>query len=275
LASRWAKIGDRVKDGNRLDLTMVARGLADTRAQAQALILGGGVTVNGQVVSRPAAPVADGNEIGLLRQPIPYASRGGFKLRHALDRFEVDVRNSIALDVGASTGGFTDVLLQAGAARVYALDVGYGQLAWRLRNDSRVVVMERTNIRSVESLPEPVDVATVDVSFISLRLVLPVMYRLLTPGGILICLIKPQFEAGRKQVGKKGVVRDSEVWRQVLKTVLAFAAETDWSVRGIERSPIKGPAGNVEFLGYLGRDMADKPADLARMIDTAVPEHIP
>lgn len=242
------------KDRQRLDAAVVQRGLAETRARAQALILGGGVTVDGQAVNKPATPVAPDAVIELVIPPLPYASRGGLKLRHALERFRLQVRNAVAIDVGASTGGFTDVLLEAGAARVYAIDVGYGQLAWRLRNDPRVVVMERTNIRAVESLPEPADLAVIDVSFISLRLVLPRVAALLRSDGEAVALVKPQFEAGRERVGKKGVVRDPEVWREVLTRVLTFAEDTGWRVRGVARSPILGPAGNVEFLAHLSRD---------------------
>src|SRR5947209_7337034 len=204
----------------RLDLAVVERGLAESRARAQALIGGGGVTVNGEVVTRASTSIGTEDRIGLAREPLPYVSRGGLKLAHALREFAVPVSGVVALDVGASTGGFTDVLLQAGARHVYAVDVGYGQLAWTLRNDPRVTVMERTNVRTLEQLPEPIDVAVADVSFISLRLVLPVMAHLLAPRGAAIVLIKPQFEAGRTQVGKKGVVRDPAVWREVLLRVL-------------------------------------------------------
>jgi 23S rRNA (cytidine1920-2'-O)/16S rRNA (cytidine1409-2'-O)-methyltransferase len=236
----------------RLDAAVVMRGLAESRARAQALILGGGVSVDGAVVTRPATMVSEDSKIELVREPLPYVSRGGLKLRHALDRFDIDVEGRLAVDVGASTGGFTDVLLQAGAVRVYAIDVGYGQLAWTLRHDPRVVVMERTNIKHVSELPEPADLAVVDVSFISLRQVLPAVEHLLTQDGEAVALIKPQFEAGRDRV-KKGVVRDPEVWREVLQQTLAAAEAGGWTVLGLERSPIRGPAGNVEFLAHLSR----------------------
>lgn len=235
----------------RLDVLVVERRLAETRARAQALILGGGVTADGAVVTKPGTLFPPDVVVALVREPLPYVSRGGLKLAHALSQFEVRTDGVVAADVGASTGGFTDVLLQAGAARVYAIDVGYGQLAWTLRNDGRVIVMERTNIRRLRSLPEPVDLAAVDVSFISLRQVLPAVQPLLRPGGDAICLIKPQFEAGRGKVGRKGVVRDPAVWREVLLGVLRFAAETGWTVAGLGRSPVLGPAGNVEFLTHL------------------------
>lgn len=226
-------------------------GLAETRARAQAIIMGGGVTVDGKVMTKPGTRIPNGAAVQLLVQPLPYVSRGGLKLAHALHEFAVDVKDLVAVDVGASTGGFTDVLLQCGASRVYAIDVGYGQLAWELRNDKRVVVMERTNIRNVDALPEPADIAVVDVSFISLRQVLPQIQRLLKPGAQAIVLIKPQFEAGKGKVGKKGVVREPSIWKEVLARVLGEAAATGWTVSGLAKSPITGPAGNVEFLAHL------------------------
>lgn len=238
---------------SRLDAAVVERGLAESRARAQALIGGGAITVNGEVVTRAATPVEEDARVELVREPMPYVSRGGVKLKHALDRFHVQVEGRVAADVGASTGGFTDVLLRAGVARAYAIDAGYGQLAWTLRNDERVVVMERTNIRYLEQLPEPVHIAVIDTSFISLRQVLPTVGRLLEPGGDAVALIKPQFEAGREQVGKKGVVRSPAVWAEVLYGVLEWALANRWSVLGLERSPIHGPAGNVEFLAHLQR----------------------
>jgi len=258
-------------DEKRLDAAVVERRLADTRARAQALILGGGVTVDGITVTRPATPVRQDARVELVVQPLAYASRGALKLKHALEQFQVEVADMVAMDVGASTGGFTDVLLEAGAARVYAIDVGYGQLAWRLRNDQRVVVMERTNIRNVESLPEPVDLAVIDVSFISLQLVFPRVQALVRTSGDVIALVKPQFEAGRERVGRKGVVRDPEIRRQVLDRVLTFAIDTGWTVRGVDRSPVRGPAGNVEFLAHLiaGSHVSEVPwkEELGRLLD--------
>jgi 23S rRNA (cytidine1920-2'-O)/16S rRNA (cytidine1409-2'-O)-methyltransferase len=254
----------------RLDAAVVEGGLAESRARAQALIGGGAIAVNGEVVTKAGAPVDADARIELVREPMPYVSRGGLKLKHALDTFRVPIAGKVAADIGASTGGFTDVLLRQGAARVYAIDVGYGQLAWPLRNDDRVVVMERTNIRHLESLPEQVEVAVVDTSFISLRQVLPAVARLLLSGGDAVVLIKPQFEAGRDQVGKKGVVRSPAVWADVLYGVLEWAMANGWSVLGLERSPIHGPAGNVEFLAHLRR--GDEPgvdisAAIARVLD--------
>jgi 23S rRNA (cytidine1920-2'-O)/16S rRNA (cytidine1409-2'-O)-methyltransferase len=255
----------------RLDAAVVERGLAESRARAQALIGGGAIAVDGEVVTKAGASVESKSRVELVREPMPYVSRGGLKLKHALDRFDVAVEGRVATDVGASTGGFTDVLLRAGAARVYAIDVGYGQLAWPLRNDERVVVMERTNIRHLESLPELVQLAVVDTSFISLRQVLPTVARLLESGGDAVVLIKPQFEAGRDQVGKKGVVRSPAVWAEVLYGVLEWAQGNGWSVLGLERSPIHGPAGNVEFLAHLraggGPSIIISPA-ITRVVET-------
>ena len=265
---------EREQKKQRLDLVVVERGLAETRARAQALIMGGAVSVDGSVVSRPASLVSPGAAVELVSQPVPYVSRGGLKLRHALDQFGLDVSGAVALDVGASTGGFTDVLVQAGARRVYAVDVGYGQLAWRLRNDPRVVVMERTNIRNVQSLPEMADIAVIDVSFISLHLVLPVVHTLLDERGQAVPLIKPQFEAGRERVGKKGVVRDPAVWREVLERILGYARNTGWTVRGLVRSPILGPAGNVEFLAHLSKETASEETDIGRLITETLDESL-
>ncbi len=208
-----------------------------------------------------------------VRAGLPYVGRGGLKLAHALDEFGVEVRDLAALDVGASTGGFTDVLLQRGARRVYAIDVGYGQLDYRLRQDPRVVVLERTHIRQLEALPDGAlaDCGVVDVSFISLRLVLPAMQRLMQPGGWIIALIKPQFEAGPQDVGKGGVVRDPEVHRRVLAEVLDSAQSLGLAVRGLTRSPITGASGNVEFLAWLGGKgpLLDTPAAIKRVVQKA------
>ncbi len=235
----------------RLDEALVKRGLVETRSRARALILAGDVLVNGVPETRAGTLVSDQDRLELRQRP-RFVSRGGEKLAHALAVFQIDVRGRVCADIGASTGGFTDCLLQAGARRVYAIDVGYGQLDQRLRDDPRVVVMERTNARYLERLPEPVSLVTIDVSFISLRLILPVAWRLLEPGGWCIALIKPQFEAGRQEV-RRGVVRDPEVHRRVLRGVLMAASELGFRVRGLTRSPLLGPAGNVEFLACLQR----------------------
>jgi len=225
----------------RLDTLLVQRGLAESRAKAQALILAGDVWVNGQVQRRPGTLV-EAEAVVEVRGGLPYVSRGGLKLAAALDRFGLSPAGLICLDVGASTGGFTDCLLQRGARRVYAIDVGYGQLDWRLRRDPRVVVLERTNIRYLESLPEAIDLATIDVSFISLRLVLPAVGRLVHTQGQAIALVKPQFEAGRGLIGKGGVVRDPALHRLVLRTVAEQASSLGWIPRGLFPSSSGWPA---------------------------------
>lgn len=241
----------------RLDTLLVERGLVPTRAKARGLIMAGEVFVNGQRVDKAGTPIAPDADI-TLTEPLPYVGRGGYKLAAALDAFAIDPAGRVCADVGACTGGFTDVLLQRGAARVYAIDVGQGQLDWKLRQDERVVVMERTNARYVESLAEPVSLAVIDVSFISLRLILPAVARWLVPGGEVVALVKPQFEAGPEQVGKGGIVRDAAVHRQVLEDVLGWATAEGWTAAGLLRSPIQGAEGNVEFLVWLR--LGDGPA---------------
>ena len=239
--------------GVRIDTLLHNRGLAPSREKARRLILAGQVFVDGQRVDKAGTRVDESAKVE-VRQGPPYVSRGGLKLEHALSVFGISPDGRVAADVGASTGGFTDCLLQRGAAKVYAIDVGYGQLDWGLRQDPRVVVMERTNARHLEALPEPVSLVTIDVSFISLELILPQVRRWLAPGGEVVALIKPQFEAGPERVGKGGVVRDPDVHRDVLHTTLAWARENGWRVLGLTRSPITGPKGNVEFLAWLGVD---------------------
>lgn len=233
----------------RLDILLHQRGLVESRERARRLILAGQVLVDGEVVDKPGTQVLTEASLAIKEAPA-YVSRGGYKLEAALDAFAVDISGLIVADIGASTGGFTDCLLQHGAARVYAIDVGYGQLAWSLRQDPRVVVLDRVNARYLQELPEAVDLATVDVSFISLKLVLPAAQRLLKPKGQAIALIKPQFEAGRQQV-RKGVVRDPAVHRAVLNDLLGWAESNGWLVQGLVVSPLRGPAGNVEFLTHL------------------------
>lgn len=244
-----------MKNKQRLDLLLVQQGLAETRTKAQALIMSGQVYVNNQKEDKPGASFAPDVELSLRGNACPYVSRGGLKLEKALKDFGLNPAGYVCSDSGASTGGFTDCLLQHGAAKVFAIDVGYGQLAWSLRSDPRVVTMERTNIRYVtpEDLAEPLDLSVVDVSFISLRLVLPAIRALLKPTGQVLCLIKPQFEAGKEKVGKKGVVRDPEVHRQVLDGFLELARQLELSVLGLTFSPVKGPEGNIEFLAHLTR----------------------
>ena len=230
----------------RLDRLLVSRGLVPSREQAQRLIYAGEVRVDGAVGRAPAQLVSPTADLQ-VRRPPPFVSRGGEKLAHALDVFAVDVTGRVCLDVGASTGGFTDALLQRGAARVYALDVGRAQLAWKLRQDRRVVVMEGVNARYLEPLPEPVDLITVDVAFISLAKVLPAVLRSLRPQGQLLALVKPQFEAGPELVGRGGVVRDPAVHQLVLDDVLATLPQLGHTPVGLTTSPLRGPAGNVEF----------------------------
>ncbi len=234
----------------RLDRLLHQRGLVSSREQGKRLIMAGEVTVDGQMVDKAGMQVPTGSELQVKAPPL-YVSRGGIKLAAALDSFPVRVQETVTADVGACTGGFTDCLLQRGARRVYAIDVGYGQLDWRLRQDDRVVVMERVNARYLDSLPELIDLVTVDVSFISLKLILPSAHSWLRRGGEIIALIKPQFEAGREQVGKGGVVRDPAVHRAVLENLLGWTTENRLGPRGLLLSPLKGPAGNIEFLVWL------------------------
>lgn len=254
----------------RLDVLVVARGLATSREQAQRLIMAGEVAVDGVRQDKPGRIVAHDANI-TVRAPLPYVSRGGLKLAAALDAFALDVTGLVAVDVGASTGGFTDCLLQRGAARVYAIDVGYGQLAWKLQSDPRVVVLDRTNVRHLEALPDGVraDLAVIDASFISLTLVLPATLRLIQPDGQVIALIKPQFEAGAEQVGKGGVVRDPKVHRRVLVDTCALAATLGLTVAGLTVSPAPGPAGNIEFLLWLTHS-STRTVDLVQAIDAAL-----
>jgi len=254
----------------QLDLLVVDRGLATNRTQARGLIMAGEVMVNGQTRTKPGM-MAPADATVAVRKPPRYVSRGGLKLEAAIDRLAVNVQGRVCADIGASTGGFTDCLLQHGAARVYAVDVGYGQLAWTLRQDARVVVIERTNVRHLTSLPEPVDLVTVDVSFISLGLVLPVVRSYLRPEGEVVALIKPQFEAGRDQVGKGGVVRDPAVHRAVLRELGHWAEAAGWAVIGLVLSPLRGPAGNAEFFIHLRPD-GQAATDLDRWIETCLRE---
>ncbi len=262
----------------RIDLLLVERGLVETRSLAQRLVMAGQVRVNGEVVNKPSDMIAEEANL-TVDGGARFVSRGGEKLAGALDVFPVQVAGKVCADVGASTGGFTDCLLQNGAAKVYAIDVGHGILHWKLRTDPRVVVMEQTNARHVETLPEPVDLVTVDASFISLKILVPVIKKWFTSsprpisplgekgeqtphpahGGEVITLIKPQFEAGRKEAARgEGVIRDPKIHRAVLKEVLTFAQAEGFGIRGLIRSPLEGPKGNVEFLAWLGLSGEDK-----------------
>ena len=239
-----------MSDKMRLDVAVFERGLAETREKAKALIMAGSVYLNGQKVLKGGAAVKDTDIIEVRGAVNPYVSRGGLKLHKAVQNFGLSLEGCVCMEIGASTGGFTECMLSNGAAKVYAIDVGYGQLAWKLRCDERVVNMERTNFRYVthEQIPEQVDFASVDVSFISLRKILPVMRELLRDGGRAVCLIKPQFEAGRENVGKKGVVRDRAVHESVVASITEFAVESGFNVCNVDFSPIKGPEGNIEYL---------------------------
>lgn len=244
----------------RLDILLTKRGLSESREKAKRNIMAGLVYVDGEREDKPGAGFPEDVRIELRGSAMPYVSRGGLKLEKAIRVFSVDPAGRVCADVGASTGGFTDCMLQNGAAKVYAIDVGRGQLDWRLRKDERVVCMERTNIRYVrpEDLPSPPSLITVDVSFISLSLVLPVLKELLAPGGQLLCLIKPQFEAGREQVGRKGVVRESSVQREVIERIVRLSLSLGFFLEGLDYSPIKGPEGNIEYLCLL-REGGDAP----------------
>lgn len=244
-----------------MDLLLVERGLAESRQRAQALVLAGEVQANGQRIDKAGSLVPDDAEI-TVRTPLKYVSRGGLKLEGALDDFRVEVSGRACADLGASTGGFTDCLLKRGAARVYAVDVGYGQLAWKLRQDPRVIVMDRVNIRFLETLPEAVDLVTIDTSFISLTLILPTAMRILRQGGDVVGLVKPQFEAGRGQVGKGGIVRDAQVHRAVLDKIGQFAKSQGWQVRGFTRSRLEGAEGNAEFFIHLVEGHTDGSVEL-------------
>lgn len=237
----------------RLDVAVFERGYAETREKAKAMIMAGSVYLNGQKALKGGVTIKETDVIEVRGAVNPFVSRGGLKLDKAMKSFGLDLTDCICMDIGASTGGFTDCMLTNGAKKVYAIDVGYGQLAWKLRCDERVVNLERTNFRYVthEQVPDECDFASVDVSFISLKLILPVMHTLLKDGGRSVCLIKPQFEAGKENIGKKGVVRDKKVHEDVVAMITDFAAANGFKVLGVDFSPIKGPEGNIEYLMYI------------------------
>lgn len=260
----------------RVDVTLVELGLVETRNLAQRLVMAGKVRINGQVAMKASQNVPDGAAVTLDSGP-QFVSRGGHKLAAAMDAFPINVQGLVCADVGASTGGFTDCLLQHGAAKVYAVDVGHGILAWSLRNDERVVVMEKTNARYVEKLAEPVSLVVMDASFISLKILLPVVKNWFLPAmGQVVALIKPQFEAGRKEVSKgKGVIRDPEIHRRVVREILDFTQAEGYGVKGLVRSPVLGPKGNVEFLVWLGLGTQPVDADqLEALCDAAIPDSV-
>jgi len=248
-----------LKIKKRLDVLLVEQGCADSRTKAQAIIMSGQVYVDGQKADKPGVSYEEKVAIEVRSGNCPYVSRGGLKLEKALRDFGVNPEGYVCSDSGASTGGFTDCLLQQGASKVFAIDVGYGQLDWKIRSDPRVVVMERTNVRYVtpEQLGEPLDLSVVDVSFISLKIVLPVIKTFLKPEGQVLCLIKPQFEAGKDKVGKKGVIRDAKIHKEVLDNFVANVTEIGFTILGMTFSPVKGPEGNIEFLAHL--TLADVP----------------
>lgn len=237
---------------SRLDVLMVEKGLAESREKAKAMIMAGIVYVGDEKVDKSGSTFPEDADIKVVGNTLKYVSRGGLKLEKAMEKYGISLNNCICTDIGASTGGFTDCMLQNGAKKVYSVDVGYGQLAWKLRTDERVVNLERTNIRYVtrEQIPDELDFGSVDVSFISLTLVLPVLKDLLKTGGTGVCLVKPQFEAGKGKVGKKGVVREPEIHLEVLVKIYDFLKEINLYLKGIDYSPIKGPEGNIEYLFY-------------------------
>ena len=256
----------------RLDIFLTEKKFFDSRTRAQSMIMAGKILVNGQKVDKAGTLVADDAQIKILGEEMPFVSRGGLKLQKALDVFKINLNGRIAADIGASTGGFTDCMLQRGAKRIYAIDVGYGQLAWKLRSDLRVVNMERTNIRNVtrkDFFYEVPDFASIDVAFISLEKVLPVVFEVLTDSGEVVALIKPQFEAGREHVGKKGVVRDKKIHAAVIEKVLNFAAGVGFAVRGLDFSPVKGPEGNIEYLAHLAKNFSTGDIEILSVVESA------
>ena len=261
-----------MKVKKRLDVLLTEQGYADSRSKAQAIIMSGQVYVNGQKADKPGVSYEETVELEVRGAVCPYVSRGGLKLEKALRDFGVEPIDYVCSDSGASTGGFTDCLLQQGARKVFAIDVGYGQLDWKIRSDERVVVMERTNIRYVtpEDLGEALDLSVIDVSFISLKIVLPTIKTLLKPTGQVLCLIKPQFEAGKEKVGKKGVVRERSTHKEVLDNFVALADSLGFKILGLTFSPVKGPEGNIEFLAHLSLDAVEGiHPDTAQVVEQA------
>ena len=259
-----------MSEKERIDCALVSRGFIESREKAKAIIMSGIVFVNNQKCDKPGYTVKADDKIEVRGEKLKYVSRGGLKLEKAMNVFNIRLDGCVCADIGASTGGFTDCMLQNGASKVFAVDVGYGQLAWKLRTDSRVVNLERTNFRYVtnEQITEPLDFASVDVSFISLSLILPVLGSLLRPDAFAVCLIKPQFEAGKDNVGKKGVVRDRSVHIAVIEKIIDVSVQNGFSVTGLDYSPIKGPEGNIEYLCYL------KKSDLPRVLTDVTAEDV-
>lgn len=257
----------------RLDILLVKRGLAPSREKAKAMIMEGNVFVENQREDKAGTSIPENAKIEIKGNTLKYVSRGGLKLEKAMNHFDIELQNKVCMDIGASTGGFTDCMLQNGASKVYAIDVGYGQFAWKLRNDERVVCLEKTNVRYVthEQVPDEGDFASIDVSFISLTKVLPAVLGVLGEKGQLVCLIKPQFEAGREKVGKKGVVRDSSVHREVIEMIVEYVRTQSLGILGLDFSPIKGPEGNIEYLIYLDKSRSGMHEDeVQARVDTVV-----
>lgn len=260
-----------MSDKERLDILLAEKNIFDSRAKAKSMIMLGKILVNGQKIDKAGTLVSRDSKIEVIGKEMPFVSRGGFKLQKALQVFGIDLRGKICADIGASTGGFTDCMLQSGAKKVYAIDVGYGQLAWKLRQDERVVNLERTNIRNIDGakISDALNFCSIDVSFISLEKVLPVAKNLLTEDGEIVALIKPQFEAGREHVGKKGVVRDKKIHIAVTEKILNFAQDLEFKICGLDYSPIKGPEGNIEYLLYLSKSFT-KEKNFAEEINSVV-----
>lgn len=257
----------------RLDILLVKRGLAPSREKAKTMIMEGNVFVENQREDKAGTSIPENAKIEIKGNTLKYVSRGGLKLEKAMNHFDIELQNKVCMDIGASTGGFTDCMLQNGASKVYAIDVGYGQFAWKLRNDERVVCLEKTNVRYVthEQVPDEGDFASIDVSFISLTKVLPAVLGVLGEKGQLVCLIKPQFEAGREKVGKKGVVRDSSVHREVIEMIVEYVRTQSLGILGLDFSPIKGPEGNIEYLIYLDKSQSGMHEDeVQARVDTVV-----
>ena len=255
----------------RIDILLFEKGLAPSREKAKTMIMAGTVYVNNQKYDKPGDTVDEDAQIEVRGNTLKYVSRGGLKLEKAMQLFPIELDGKVCMDVGASTGGFTDCMLQNGASKVYAVDVGYGQLAWKLREDPRVVCMERTNARFLdhEQIPDELDFASIDVSFISLKLILPAVCGILKDKGHVACLVKPQFEAGKEKVGKKGVVRDPAVHLEVLENFLIHARDSGFNVLGLTYSPIRGPEGNIEFLARIALNHPSNPIDVAAVVDEA------
>lgn len=259
-----------LSDKKRLDVALFELGFTESREKARALIMAGQVYVNGQKSLKAGDNIKADDKIEVRGEKMPFVSRGGYKLDKAMKSFGLALDGKICMDVGASTGGFTDCMLMNGAVKVYAIDVGYGQLAWKLRSDERVVNLERTNFRYVtrEQVTDEIDFSSVDVSFISLKLILPVLYELLSTDGEAVCLVKPQFEAGREKIGKKGVVRDKNVHTEVIDSCIGYAKSNGFAVKGLDFSPVKGPEGNIEYLLYLTKqEFEDMSVDVDSVVE--------